>query len=72
MPVAEDVPEVAATDGALRMLPVDVIQRGKYQPRVDMHQESLQDLADSISAQGVVQPIMVRSIDATALRNHCR
>ena len=54
----------AAPDGALRMLPLDVIQRGKYQPRVDMHQESLQDLADSISAQGVVQPIVVRSIDA--------
>ena len=62
VPVAADVPEVTAPDGALRMLPVDVIQRGKYQPRMDMHQESLQDLADSISAQGVVQPIVVRSI----------
>ncbi len=50
------------TDGTLCSLPVDVIQRGKYQPRVDMHQESLQDLADSISAQGVVQPIVVRAI----------
>jgi len=49
-------------DGALCMLPVDVIQRGKYQPRMDMHQESLQDLADSIAAQGVVQPIVVRAI----------
>jgi ParB family chromosome partitioning protein len=48
--------------GALRNLPVDIIQRGKYQPRVDMHQESLQDLADSISEQGVVQPIVVRSV----------
>ena len=62
VPVAESVPEAAATDGVLRMLPVDIIQRGKYQPRIDMHQESLQDLADSISAQGVVQPIVVRSI----------
>jgi ParB family chromosome partitioning protein len=62
VPVAESVPEVTAPDGALRMLPVDIIQRGKYQPRVDMHQESLQDLADSISAQGVVQPIVVRGI----------
>jgi ParB family chromosome partitioning protein len=62
VPVTEDA--ATAPDGALRMLPVDVIQRGKYQPRVDMHQESLQDLADSISAQGVVQPIVVRSIDA--------
>ena len=63
VPVTEDA-VATAPDGALRMLPVDVIQRGKYQPRVDMHQESLQDLADSISAQGVVQPIVVRSIDA--------
>jgi len=61
---AVPVPEVVDTpvDGALRALPVDVIQRGEYQPRVDMHQESLQDLADSIAAQGVVQPIVVRSI----------
>lgn len=64
VPVAAEVPEAIPPDGALRMLPVDVIQRGKYQPRIDMHQESLQDLADSISAQGVVQPIVVRSIDA--------
>jgi ParB family chromosome partitioning protein len=49
-------------DGALRLLPVDVIQRGRYQPRVDMHPESLQNLADSISEQGVVQPIVVRGI----------
>jgi ParB family chromosome partitioning protein len=49
-------------DGALRLLPVDVIQRGRYQPRVDMHPESLQDLADSIREQGVVQPIVVRGI----------
>jgi len=63
VPVAEDLPEASPPDGSLRMLPVDVIQRGKYQPRIDMHQESLQELADSISAQGVVQPIVVRSID---------
>ena len=62
VPVAESVPEAPAADSVLRMLPVDIIQRGKYQPRIDMHQESLQDLADSISAQGVVQPIVVRSI----------
>lgn len=49
-------------DGELRNLPVDIIQRGKYQPRLDMHAESLQELADSIRAQGVVQPIVVRAI----------
>jgi ParB family chromosome partitioning protein len=53
-----------AVDNALRSLPVDIIQRGKYQPRIDMHQESLQDLADSIGEQGVVQPIVVRAIGA--------
>jgi ParB family chromosome partitioning protein len=55
-------PAAEPVDGALRLLPVDVIQRGRYQPRVDMHPESLQDLADSISEQGVVQPIVVRGI----------
>jgi ParB family chromosome partitioning protein len=45
-----------------RQLPVDIMQRGKYQPRVDMRQESLQDLADSIKSQGLVQPIIVRPI----------
>ncbi|HKK14881.1 MAG TPA: ParB/RepB/Spo0J family partition protein [Gammaproteobacteria bacterium] len=54
----------AVTEGELRRLPVDVIQRGKYQPRLDMHTDTLQDLADSIRAQGVVQPIVVRPIGA--------
>lgn len=54
--------EQAAKGGDLREIPVDLMQRGKYQPRVDMHNESLQDLADSIRAQGVVQPIIVRPI----------
>ncbi|HED16549.1 MAG TPA: ParB/RepB/Spo0J family partition protein [Gammaproteobacteria bacterium] len=52
-------------DGVLKVLPVDVIQRGRYQPRVDMHPESLEELADSIRAQGVVQPIVVRPISAS-------
>ncbi len=47
---------------ALRQLPVDLIQRGKYQPRRDMDLEALQELADSIKAQGVMQPIVVRPI----------
>ena len=44
----------------MRHLPVDLVRRGKYQPRVDMHPESLEDLANSIKAQGVVQPIVVK------------
>lgn len=54
-------PPVAA-DKTLRELAVDLIQRGKYQPRKDMDQESLQELADSIKAQGVMQPIVVRPV----------
>jgi ParB family chromosome partitioning protein len=50
------------TDEELQRLPIDLLQRGKYQPRIDMRQETLQELADSIKAQGVVQPIVVRPI----------
>ncbi|HEX7114949.1 MAG TPA: ParB/RepB/Spo0J family partition protein [Steroidobacter sp.] len=49
-------------DEELQKLPIDLLQRGKYQPRIDMRQETLQELADSIRAQGVVQPIVVRPI----------
>jgi ParB family chromosome partitioning protein len=49
-------------DSALKDLPVDLIQRGKYQPRRDIDPESLQELADSIKVQGVMQPIVVRPI----------
>lgn len=43
-------------------LPVDLLVRGVYQPRHDMHTESLEDLAQSIRAQGVIQPIVVRPL----------
>lgn len=59
-PLQETAREV--TDGRLCSLAVDLIERGKYQPRVDMHQDTLQELADSISEQGVVQPIVVRGV----------
>ncbi|VAW79411.1 Chromosome (plasmid) partitioning protein ParB [hydrothermal vent metagenome] len=49
-------------DGEMRTLGVERLQRGQYQPRVDMHADSLEDLADSIRAQGIVQPIVVRPI----------
>ena len=52
----------AAGGDELTRLPLDVLQRGKYQPRTDMHPESLEDLAGSIKAQGVVQPIVVRPL----------
>jgi ParB family chromosome partitioning protein len=61
-PMKGDAPR---PDGDLRQLPVDLIQRGRYQPRVDMRPETLEDLASSIRAQGVVQPILVRPISAS-------
>jgi ParB family transcriptional regulator, chromosome partitioning protein len=46
----------------LASLPLDLLQRGKYQPRVDMRLETLSELADSIKSQGLVQPILVRPL----------
>jgi ParB family transcriptional regulator, chromosome partitioning protein len=65
-PVAEAAPSVAPPRGdELTKLPLDVLQRGRYQPRVDMHPETLNELADSIRVQGVVQPIVVRPLEGT-------
>ena len=47
---------------SLKNIPVDLLQRGKYQPRVDIRQDTLQQLAESIRSQGVIQPIVVRPI----------
>ena len=55
--------EDESLDDSLQYFPLDMIQPGKYQPRIDMAEDSLEDLADSIRSQGVVQPIVVRSID---------
>jgi ParB family chromosome partitioning protein len=46
----------------LQHLPVELIQRGKYQPRRDMDPQALEELAQSIKGQGVMQPIVVRPI----------
>ncbi len=69
-PVIVPAPVAAAAAGPtlhgeeLTRLPLDLLQRGRYQPRVDMRQESLAELADSIKAQGVVQPIVVRPVES--------
>lgn len=47
----------------LMHLPVEQIRRGRYQPRIHMRDEALQELASSIRAQGVMQPIVVRPVD---------
>nr|VFK07083.1 MAG: chromosome partitioning protein, ParB family [Candidatus Kentron sp. LPFa]VFK23659.1 MAG: chromosome partitioning protein, ParB family [Candidatus Kentron sp. LPFa] len=52
-----------AKQGELRNLPVEQIQQSRYQPRVTMDPVALEDLANSIRAQGVVQPIVVRPVD---------
>lgn len=49
-------------DEVFRMISVDLLRRGAYQPRQDIHQESLEELADSIRAQGLIQPIVVRPL----------
>jgi ParB family chromosome partitioning protein len=62
---AHVVPATAAPAGEqLAKLPLDVLQRGRYQPRVDMRTETLAELAESIKSQGVVQPIVVRALEA--------
>jgi ParB family chromosome partitioning protein len=55
-------PTETPKDEELKHVPVDLIQRGKYQPRRDMHQEALEELAESIKVQGVMQPIVIRPI----------
>jgi len=52
----------AGSGGPLKQIPLDLLQRGQFQPRVDMRQDTLEDLANSIKAQGVVQPIVARPI----------
>lgn len=44
------------------MMPIEQIKRGEYQPRKTFEPEALQDLADSISVQGIIQPVVVRPV----------
>ncbi len=55
----------ANLDGPLRMLPVDIVSRGRFQPRMGMDSEALEELANSIKSQGVIQPIVVRPLEGT-------
>jgi ParB family chromosome partitioning protein len=52
----------------LAHIPLDALQRGKYQPRVDMRQEALEELAISIRNQGLIQPIVVRPLAGSTTR----
>jgi len=57
-----DAPIAGPGEGELKEIRLERLQRGKYQPRMEFDQEALNDLADSIKAQGVMQPIVVRSV----------
>ncbi len=59
---AETAPPEAQPGEALRTLPVGQLQPGKYQPRMAMDPAKLNELAESIKAQGVIQPIVVREL----------
>ncbi len=63
--IAHDEPNpvtVTANGDRLLNIPIDLIQRGRYQPRLDIKPEALEELAASIRAQGVVQPVVVRPL----------
>jgi len=60
----EDSAGNQSQDGTLTEVPVEFVQRGKYQPRIDIDPDSLEELSASIKAQGVMQPIVIRPIKA--------
>lgn len=51
-------------ESAPNTLPIEKLQRGEYQPRTNMDQTSLEELAASIRSQGIIQPILVRPVSA--------
>ncbi len=66
-PKVNDTLAAAASEGAPHVLRLDMLQPGKYQPRTRMDEGSLYELAESIKAQGVMQPILVRPVGDPAL-----
>ena len=60
MPARQGVAPVAAGDGSLRSVPVERIRRGRHQPRRIVEESALEELAHSVRARGIVQPIVVR------------
>jgi len=71
-PVLTNSPVPADSDNGLRLIAVDLLRRGAYQPRQDIKQESLEDLARSIKSQGVVQPIVVRPLPGSSAAGGAR
>ncbi len=62
-PVADTSAVTGHDEDSLKNIPIELLQRGAYQPRVDMRQDTLEDLANSIKAQGIVQPIVARPLE---------
>lgn len=60
--IEQESPNESRPKGNLQELPLDIIQRGKYQPRKDLKLEALEELSSSIKTQGILQPIVVRPI----------
>ena len=58
----QETDSTAASQSELSKLPVEFLKPGKYQPRKDMSPEALEELASSIRSQGVIQPIVVRTL----------
>lgn len=71
-PAAAKPPPVGSQEevAGMRNIPVDLLRRGQFQPRVDMRQDTLEELAKSIRAQGVVQPIVARPLANTGGTQH--
>tara|TARA_B100000029_G_scaffold514684_1_gene618436 strand:+ start:4894 stop:5787 length:894 start_codon:yes stop_codon:yes gene_type:complete len=59
----ETTPNALAPQDGLREVPIDLLERGRYQPRNDMKEESLADLAETIEARGLLQPIVIRPLE---------
>jgi ParB family chromosome partitioning protein len=62
-PKVDETSDLASRDGHPSTLPLDRLQRGRYQPRTRMDEGALYELAESIRSQGVMQPILVRPLD---------
>lgn len=71
-PEAQTQPAATATEApadsapppsGLRNIPIELLQRGQYQPRLHMDKEALEELAESIRSQGIIQPLLVRRLE---------
>ena len=69
---SDRTPAAPTAETGLREVPIDLLSRGRFQPRIDMREETLAELAESIRAQGIVQPIVVRPLAANGADTETR